>query len=175
MLYSGKGDAGTTRLFGCTDRIAKDDSRVQSLGEIDELNSWLGFCAASAREKGEEHMMHALREIQNDLFVIQAMLAGAPKTLDPGRVTYLESRIADIESEIEPIYSFTIPGATLLGSTLDVGRSIARRAERSVVTLHDKALLPGVIPYLNRLSSTLFAFARLVAHRTHVKEQAPRY
>lgn len=175
MLYTGKGDAGTTKLFGCTERIAKDDARVRSLGEIDELNSWLGFCAASAGEKGEDITAHALREIQNDLFVIQAMLAGAPKILAPERVAYLESLIADVESEIEPIRSFTIPGATVLGSTLDVGRTIARRAERSIVSLRDETLLPGVIPYLNRLSSALFAYARLTAHRAHIKEQAPHY
>ncbi len=103
------------------------------------------------------------------------MLAGAPKALSRDRVMYLESVIADVESEIEPIHSFTIPGATVASGALDVGRTIARRAERSIVSLNDMVLLESVIPFLNRLSSVLFALARLAAHRAHVKEQAPRY
>lgn len=173
MLYTGKGDAGTTKLFGCTERIAKDEPRVHALGNLDELNSWLGFCAAMTIS--EKELDHALREIQQDLFVIQAMVAGAPKALTSERRTYLEAMIANIETEIEPIHSFTIPGATQLSGALDVGRTIARRTERSIVSLHDESLLPQVIPYLNRLSSALFALARLAAHRAHVKEQSPHY
>lgn len=173
MLYTGKGDGGTTKLFGCTERIAKDELRIHALGNLDELNSWIGFCAAMTIS--ERELDHALREIQQDLFVIQAMVAGAPKALTNERRTYLEAVIAGVESEIDPIHSFTLPGATLIAGALDVGRAIARRAERSVVSLHDELLQTEVIPYLNRLSSVLFALARLVVHRAHVKEQSPHY
>lgn len=173
MLYTGKGDGGTTKLFGCTERIAKDELRIHALGNLDELNSWIGFCAAMTIS--ERELDHALREIQQDLFVIQAMVAGAPKALRGERRTSLEAVIASVESEIDPIHSFTLPGATLIVGALDVGRTIARRAERSVVSLHDESLQAEVIPYLNRLSSVLFALARLAAHRAHVKEQSPRY
>lgn len=175
MLYTRKGDNGTTKLFGCAERIAKSDARVHALGNIDELNSWLGLCAALSCEKGEEDIARALRDIQNDLFVIQAALAGAPKVLTPDRLTYLETRIAEVESEIEPIHSFTIPGTTVLSGALDVGRTIARRAERSVISIEDASLQSSIVPYLNRLSSVLFALARLVAHRAGVKEKAPSY
>ncbi|MEK7509118.1 MAG: cob(I)yrinic acid a,c-diamide adenosyltransferase [Patescibacteria group bacterium] len=175
MLYTRKGDGGTTKLFGCSERIAKNEPRVQALGNLDELNSWIGFCAALSRESAAPETGDTLRAIQNDLFVIQAMLAGAPKVLERKRVAYLEAVIADIESEVEPIRSFTIPGATTLSGALDVGRTIARRAERSIVSLHDESLREAVIPYLNRLSSALFALARRAAHRANVKEQAPSY
>ena len=172
MLYTGKGDAGTTKLFGCTERIAKDEPRIHALGNLDELNSWIGFCAALSCDAQFEQI---LRTIQQDLFIVQAMLAGAPKALSRDRVMYLESVIADVESEIEPIHSFTIPGATVASGALDIGRTVARRTERSIVSLNDLVLLESVIPFLNRLSSVLFAFARLAAHRAHIKEQAPRY
>lgn len=174
MLYTGKGDNGTTKLFGCTERIAKDEPRVQALGNLDELNSWLGLTAAMSVES-EREIAHILREIQNDLFIIQALVAGAPKSLADERRVYLESMIARVEEEIDPIRSFTLPGATVLSGALDVGRTIARRIERSIVTLRDDALGIEVVPYLNRLSSVLFALARLAAHRARVKEQAPRY
>lgn len=175
MLYTRKGDNGTTKLFGCTERIAKSDVRVCALGNVDELNSWLGLCAALSKERGEEEITQTLREVQNDLFVIQAMLAGAPKTLGPERLAHLEEVIAGVEAQIPPIHSFTIPGGTALSGMLDVGRTIARRTERSVISLEGESFRPGVIPYLNRLSSVLFALARLVAHRANVKEQAPHY
>lgn len=175
MLYTGKGDNGTTKLFGCAERIAKSDARVHCLGNVDELNSWLGYCAALSGERGEVGIAHSLREIQNDLFVIQACLAGAPKALGSERLSRLEEEIACIEAEIEPICSFTIPGATVLGGALDVGRTIVRRTERSLVSLEEGELRASIIPYINRLSSVLFALARLTAHRANVKEQAPRY
>lgn len=175
MLYTGKGDNGTTKLFGCTDRIAKDEPRVQALGTIDELNSWVGLCAAHAEEAGESSVAQALREIQNDLFVIQAALAGAPKEVEDERRARLETLIADVEAEIPPIHSFTIPGATVLSGALDVGRTIARRAERGLISLEEGPLRTQVIPYINRLSSALFALARLAAHRAHAAEHAPRY
>lgn len=171
-LYTGKGDSGTTKLFGCTERIAKDEPRIQALGNLDELNSWIGFCAALACENRLEGV---LRAIQNDLFVIQAMLAGASKSLSRDRVAYLESVIAGVESEIDPIHSFTIPGTTVVSGALDVGRTIARRTERSIVSLSDALLLESVIPYLNRLSSALFALARLATHGAKVKERSPHY
>lgn len=174
MLYTGKGDTGTTQLYVASERIPKDTPRIDALGNLDELNSWLGYCAAVAYVQ-ERKLKRIVRTVQEDLFVIQAMLAGAPKTLGRERVGYLESIIAKVEKEIAPIRSFTIPGATMLSGALDVGRTIARRAERSVIALHDETLVENAIPYLNRLSSLLFALARLSAHRAGVKEPHPSY
>ena len=126
--------------------------------------------AATARD-----IKSRLAAIQEDLFVVQALLAGAHKGLSPERISLLEDAIAGIEAEIPPITSFTITGATVLSGALDVARTIARRTERSIVTLHDAALREDVVPYLNRLSSALFALARLAAHRAGVKEQKPSY
>lgn len=175
MLYTGKGDTGTTKLFGCTERIAKSEARVHALGMIDELNSWLGLCRALADERGEKTVAATLCEIQNDLFTIQAALAGAPKVLDPEKLVWLEKIIAEIEVQLEPIHSFTIPGSTLLGGALDVGRTITRRAERHCVALEEFPERASIIPYLNRLSSVLFALARLAARRAGVRELSPTY
>jgi cob(I)alamin adenosyltransferase len=78
----------------------------------------------------------------------------------------VEAAIADVETEIPPIRSFTVPGATPLSAHLDVARTIARRAERALVTTEDKDLRAQISPYLNRLSSLLFAYARLAAHHS---------
>ncbi len=173
MLYTGKGDNGTTKLYDSTERIHKDDTRIEALGNVDELNSWIGLCAAEV--EGDDSMRAQLREMQEDLFIMQAQLAGAPKALPPSSLAFLESLINDVEKEIPPIHSFTIPGATVLSAHLDVARTIARRAERSLVSLHDKSLAGNVIPYVNRLSSALFAFARLAAFQAGMKENSPSY
>ncbi len=172
MLYTGKGDNGTTKLFGCTERIAKDDARIDALGNLDELNSWIGLCAAQAADTSLQSDLH---ELQETLFIIQAQVAGADKQLQESAIRDLEATIASIETEIPPITSFTIAGATLLSASLDVARTISRRTERSIVSLHDSSLASRVIPYCNRLSSVLFAYARLSAHRVHVSEKAPHY
>lgn len=172
MLYTGKGDNGTTGLYGCTGRIAKTDARIEALGSLDELNSWIGLCRASTSSH-ESFIRDALRSFQEDLFTIQAVVAGAGKSLAVHRVAHLESIIARVEAEIDHIRSFTVTGATTLSATLDVARTLARRTERAVIA--DGITQGEILPYLNRLSSALFALARLAAHRAGVKEQAPSY
>lgn len=174
MLYTGKGDTGTTILFDCPQRVSKDAPRIHALGNLDELNSWIGYCAAVS-ETAPHIPASLLRGFQEELFIIQAIVAGAPKELPAQRIRDMESLIARVESEIDPIRSFTIPGATVLAGALDVGRTIARRAERGIIALADESLDPNVIPYVNRLSSALFALARLAAHREGIKEQRPSY
>ena len=172
MLYTRTGDTGTTRLFGCDGRISKTAPRIEALGNLDELNSWIGLCAANMAK--DDAIARYLRAFQEDLFVLQAHVAGASKAIAADRVRFLEEVVASVEREIEPLRSFTIPGAVASSGMLDVARTVARRTERSVIAIQDESLAT-VIPYLNRLSSALFALARIAAHRAHVKEQSPRY
>lgn len=174
MLYTGKGDNGTTKLFGCDGRIGKDEPHIQALGNLDELNSWIGLCVSRLQVAYEAIRRH-LQDVQEDLFVIQAMVAGASKALSSERLAAIESAIAEVEAELPPLKGFTIAGATEVSASLDVARTIARRAERSLVSLEDETLRTEIVPYLNRLSSLLFAFARLAAHRSGIKEHSPRY
>lgn len=173
MLYTGRGDKGTTKLFGCDDRVAKSDPRIEALGELDELNCHIGLCGAHAAANCPE-LLKPLRDMQERLFIIQAAVAGAPQKLDEKALPELESFIAYVETQIDPITAFIIPGATVLSGELDVARTVARRTERKVVALKD-ASLDSLIPYLNRLSSALFAAARLVSKRAGANEYNPHY
>ena len=96
----------------------------------------------------------------------------------------VEKIINQAEKELPPIKSFFVAGGTMLGASLDQARTVARRAERAVVraclptgTAADNNLKlgPATLPYLNRLSSLLYALARLANHRAGVKEEAPTY
>lgn len=177
MLYTGKGDGGTTQAFGCDQqRISKSSELPEALGALDELNAFLGL--AKIRAKGEDRIMRILQEIQETLFIIQAETAGADKNINVGAVQEIESLVNSIEKEIPPLRGFSIAGGTELSALLDVARTLARRAERRLIAVADAGI--GDIPdltkaYMNRLSSLLFALARLVNHLAGVAEENPRY
>ena len=128
--------------------------------------------------KKEEKTSDILREVQENLFIIQAQVAGADKRITKPKLTKVERVINLIEKEIPPLKSFSIAGGTELSALLDIARTVARRTERRVVTVKELGLrkLPGhTLPYLNRLSSLLFALARLSNHRSGIKEENPSY
>lgn len=175
MLYTKKGDNGLTTLFICLRKFSKSSPIVEALGALDELNSLLGFCKVKATEIespfGDSISKH-LEEIQNDLFVIQCEAAGCGKKINSKRIKEIERSIDNIEKKLPKIKSFTIAGGTELSALLDYSRAVARKAERRCAAIK-KHLSPESLKYLNRLSSLLFALARLV--NKDVKEKKPRY
>ena len=188
MLYTRKGDKGTTKTLRCDQRISKSAGVAEALGCLDECNSWLGLCRARSLEaefllqllgsRGVRDAAQALFSMQEALFIAQAELAGADKRLAKRHVLALERLTDAVERELPPIKSFFIPGATALGALFDVARTVARRAERRVVSVKesgDAALSAYTLQYLNRLSSALYALARLANFRAGVSERPPSY
>ncbi len=172
MLYTGKGDTGETGLFGVCERFSKDGPLFEALGGIDELNSWLGVCYAKADSR---ELADSIRAIQEDLFVVQAQLAGSDKKINVMQVERLEREIAQIGSHLKPPTSFVIAGATETSALLDYARALARRAERAVIRAHSSAAAPEMLKYLNRLSSVLYALARYEAQKSGAEEEKPTY
>lgn len=188
MLYTGKGDKGTTKTFGCDQgRISKSSELPEALGTLDELNSYLGFVKVFARNtvdvrvtlgKKKVPCSEIIRDVQESLFIIQAEVAGAPKVIGKGKVTQVEKIVNTIETLIPPITKFSIAGGTELSAQLDVARTLSRRTERRVVAVHElglRKLSPNTLAYLNRLSSLLFALARFANHSQNVVDESPRY
>jgi cob(I)alamin adenosyltransferase len=199
MLYTRKGDKGITRTnysennlngqaktFGCNQKISKSSAVTEALGVLDETNSFLGLVKAKLNEKGSTFLKvqgrtfkEIIHEAQENLFIIQAELAGArEKTISEKKVKELEAIIDAAEKEMPPIRSFFIPGATELGALFDVSRAVARRAERRVVAVADEGKIKigkHSLAYLNRLSSLLYALARLSSHKSGIKEEPPSY
>lgn len=173
MLYTGRGDGGDTSFFGAEGRVSKADPAVEALGALDELNSLLGVC----RSKTPADVAEFLRSLQHDLFIVQAEVAGAPKSMTLEKVVRLEEKVAEIESQLPPIKTFFVPGATEAGAFLDLARTVARRAERRLVALKDGGGSVGVpgLKYLNRLSSVLYALARQVTQTSGITEEPPTY
>ncbi len=177
MLYTGKGDGGTTKVFGCDQqRISKSSELPEALGALDELNAFLGF--VKMRATGTERIARIIRETQETLFIIQAEVAGADKKVHENAVQEIEAIVNAIEKEIPPLKGFSIAGGTELSALLDVARTLARRAERRLIAVHEvgaREIPPATKAYMNRLSSLLFALARLANHLAGVAEENPKY
>jgi cob(I)alamin adenosyltransferase len=188
MLYTGKGDNGTTKTFGsCDQRISKSSAIAEALGTLDEVNSFLGVVKmeSSAHEiaifnNGDNPRTTAeiVGEVQQNLFIVQAEVAGADKHITSEKVRELETIINTIEQELPPIKTFFVSGGTTLVAMLDVARTLARRAERRVVGVSEEGIVPigkDTLAYLNRLSSLLYALARQVNHKSGITEEPPTY
>lgn len=184
MLYTRKGDSGTTKAFDTKpgERISKSSFRTEALGTLDEINSFLGLVKVKAEQTrfriGEHSLADVVHLLQKNLFITQAELAGAPKTIEEKKVRAVEALIHAIEKELPPITTFFISGGSELGALFDAARTISRRAERRVIAALEAGegkLGEHTRAYLNRLSSILYALARLSNHRSGIKEQSPDY
>lgn len=164
-------------LFSRKDRLPKNSPVFEALGTVDELNSLLGLCRAHPdKGKDETNIGNELLKIQENLFIIQAELAGADKTLAQSNVDDLESSIERLESKIKNPQAFVIPGATEFSALCDYARAISRRAERVVINAKPThAVSAGTLAYLNRLSSFLYVLARYAASGDDVIEPSPQY
>ncbi len=187
MLYTKKGDDGNTTIFGCNQSISKSSAVAEALGALDETNTYLGLCRVHLQSKKQINISigksnrslgKIVFNIQETLFSIQAEVAGADKKVSKTKVTNIEKIINNIEKEIPPIHTFKLSGGSVISSHLDIARTIARRAERRVVAVHEEGLQKvgkNTLAYLNRLSSLLFALARYVNYVMDIHEDSPKY
>lgn len=183
MLYTRKGDNGTTKTFGCDQRISKSSNIAEALGTLDEINSFLGVCKVKSADAGfkvptGENFEKVVHAVQQNLFIVQAELAGSDMTVGEDKVKELENYVDTIEKELPPITSFFISGGSELAAFFDVARTISRRAERRVIGVADEGKVKVgdyTKAYLNRLSSLLYALARLSNHFSGIKEEPPTY
>lgn len=152
------GDAGNTGLADGR-RVPKHDARIETLGEVDELNSHLGLLLT---ETLPENVHALLTAIQNDLFDLGGELA-LPEhpQLGETHVLRLDQAIAELNAQLPPLEEFILPGGTRAAALAHVCRTVCRRAERSLVRLAERdPLSPYPGQYLNRLSDLLFVLAR---------------
>ncbi|MFN8050867.1 MAG: cob(I)yrinic acid a,c-diamide adenosyltransferase [Acidimicrobiales bacterium] len=169
-IYTRKGDDGTTGLyFG--GRVSKDSVRPTAYGDVDETQSVIGLARAQAHAAGvtsAARLDEILVSIQRDLWVVMADLATNEDNRDkltddatkvtPAMIERLESIIDEANTWFEAPTEFVVPGGDLVSATLDVARTVARRAERNAIAVGDHHSLAGA--YLNRLSDTLWTLAR---------------
>lgn len=166
-IYTRTGDEGTAGLVDGS-RVSKSSLRMAAIGDIDEANAAVGVAVA---EISEDLLAQQLRRIQNELFDLGADVAtpgeveGALRIV-PDQVERIEHEIDAMNSGLQPLKSFILPGGSPDVAALHLARTVVRRAERSAVALSEaEQVNPHALAYLNRLSDHLFVAARYLAHR----------
>lgn len=175
-IYTKTGDKGKTSLIGGT-KVAKSHIRIESYGNVDELNSYIGLVRDLIDDKQSRTI---LKEIQDRLFTIGSSLACDPdkKTkmeipdLKDEDIRLLEKEIDAMNEKLPALKSFILPGGHVAVSTTHVARCVCRRAERKCVEMHEADIFVDekVIKYLNRLSDYLFMLSRYIGHLLKAEE-----
>jgi cob(I)alamin adenosyltransferase len=174
-IYTKTGDAGETGLFGGV-RVSKASLRVETYGEVDELNSAIGWARVSVSDPDLDAL---LNQIQNDLFEVGAELGSTEDRkqkstmplIEDKQVVALERAIDKYEEGPPALTSFVLPGGSEGAARFHLARCVCRRAERSLVALGAQETLRGeLLRYLNRLSDLLFVLARYANHTAGVED-----
>lgn len=174
-IYTKTGDAGETGLFGGA-RVSKASPRVDAYGQVDELNSIIGWTRVAVSDAGIDSL---LNRIQNELFEVGAELGStedrkqksAIPLIAEEHVHALEHAIDQYEQGPPPLTTFVLPGGSEAAARFHLARCICRRAERTLVALAAEESLRGeLFRYLNRLSDLFFVLARYSNHQAGVRD-----
>ena len=184
-IYTRTGDGGTTGIHGGA-RVPKDDIRIEANGTLDELNCQIGVIRSMLRcpvkpgmteevkpgmtDRGAERapMDEILHDVQKNLMIVMSLVATPsverdknPNDLPGDLVSNCEATMDALAEQAGPSLHFILPGGTPLAAQLQLARSVCRRAERRLWTLHRQDPLPeAILQYINRLSDLLFVMAR---------------
>ncbi len=173
-IYTKKGDKGETSLFGGS-RLSKAHIRIDSYGNVDELNSYIGLIRDLITVK---EIKVELTDIQRVLFTLGSHLAADPNkenlwlpNLEKGMINSLEQSIDRMQLELPDLTHFILPGGHPTISHCHIARCICRRAERSVVHLSELETVADILmQYLNRLSDYLFVLSRYIGQNEKINE-----
>lgn len=163
-IFTKQGDQGQTQL-ATGQRVSKSAPVIAVLGELDELNSWLGLVKSQLTPKTDQTVIKLLTEIQTALFQLSAVVAGGKNTNSFFQtVEKLETAIESRQHQLGPNWAakFIYPGGSILGSWFNLSRAVCRRAERQLVAWQEetKPILPaGSLELINRLADYLYAQA----------------
>ena len=175
-LYTKRGDDGTTSLVS-GNRVHKSDLRIDLYGDLDELNSLIGFCLSSINTLEIKTFLH---QIQKDLFVMGSNMACEEEErfkfklpqLEEESISFIENMIDKLDEQLPSLTSFILPGGSEISSRLHLCRTYTRRLERKLSNF-DKNIEVApefYIKYLNRLSDFFFVAARYVNFLDKIEE-----
>lgn len=169
-----RGDSGDTSLL-TGERARKDSPNIEAAGTLDELNALLGLVRTENLSPEDQATLLA---VQTKLFDVSACVVDpmppvpccetSSKTallLSDADLLFLDTEIARRRKRLKPLHHFLLPGENRPSALLHVARTVARRAERRAVALHNinESVRPILLAWLNRLSELLFTMARCLA------------
>ncbi len=175
-IYTRTGDKGTTGIHG-GERVDKDHSRIHAVGEIDELNCFIGKLRSGLSCEDERQAL--LHRIQRDLMVVMSHVAtphairsNNPNPLPDDLVSFCESYIDERLGRLQDNGYFLLPGGSPVAADCHICRAVARRSERWLWTLHRSDPLPEeLLQFVNRLSDLFFVMAREELSRLDLPEE----
>lgn len=160
-IYTKVGDQGYTKQV-TGKMVPKYDLQIEALGDIDELDSYLGVVIANLSDQCQE-LLNPLQERQRDLYELESdIVVKRHEEITAATVEFLEQQIDELNQKIPKTTHFILPGGSITATHLHYARTVARRAERAMAKLNDEQqeLAPACLKYINRLSDYLFILAR---------------
>ena len=181
-IVTKSGDSGLTSI-NPNKRISKNSNIVKFLGDLDELNAYIGTLKAdlfiiNSKENSLEDVYGWITRIQHTLFDIGGAISSENiEIFDEKAVVFLEEIIHKINQDLPPLKDFVLPGGSQLGAKAHVSRTVCRRAERSFINLiennleYKKYQKSPILPYINRLSDFFFVLSRQLDRLCNLEEQ----
>lgn len=162
-IYTKRGDKGTTSLYDPANaqniRISKASVKINAIGSVDELNSFLGFVGT----KADKNTLKKIQRVQTNLFTIGSILAKAKLRFGSDKTKQLEKEIDQMEGVLPALSNFILVGGLEVAAGLQFARSLARRAERALTAVNEiEPVKPEILTFINRLSDYLFMLSRKV-------------
>jgi len=170
-VYTKKGDEGFTSLVGGK-RVSKADSRIEALGTVDELNSFIAGLIETISDSDDRIF---LLKIQSNLFTVCSNLASETSNavfrISEEDISQMENNIDNIENMLPPSNRFILPGGSTGNVWANLCRTVCRRAERRIVEINNHSFVDvNILKYINRLSDYFFVFSRKQNFIHDVKE-----
>ena len=162
QIYTKTGDEGMTSLRDGV-RVPKDDPRIETNGQIDQLNAYLGVVRSMLNETQDMASRQLIHAVQRELMTVMSHIATPEGSVNP-RELHAAEIIAQLEQAIDRSDyqgGFVVPGGgSELSAFVHLARTQARTVERRLWSLHRDHPVDGdVLVMVNRLSDYLFVLA----------------
>lgn len=170
-IYTKRGDKGETSLYDSANaqniRISKASAKINAIGSVDELNSFLGYIGS----KADKDTLKKIQHIQVSLFTIGSILAKAKLRFNVSKTLKLEKEIDEMEQKLPVLKNFILVGGNEVAAGLQFARSLTRRAERALAAVNEiDPIKPEILTFVNRLSDYLFILARSINFKLQITE-----
>jgi len=174
IIRTGRGDKGMTDLWGHK-RVSKSSAAICAIGELDELNCFLGIVKLKTRSRKDraiiERIQHGVSSMASEIMIGHERRKKLGPLLKKDDADWINMAVCRLEQNVKIRKCFYFPGDGELSVLFDIARAVARRAERSVVKAirRDKARNDNILSYINCVSDVLFILARGAEKKTPKK------
>lgn len=173
-VYTRSGDGGETSLVSGT-RISKANMRISLYGDVDDLNSHIGYMRTLIPSDSTfDDCADLFDSVQSSLFDLGSRLACESNLWEKYKlpeiresiIEMMEQKIDSLDEKLPPLKNFILPGGTQFAAYTHVVRTTCRKVERKLIDFGDntQAIPENSIKFLNRLSDFLFVYARYTNH-----------